>query len=463
MLHLTVSEKVSCSLHTGRHTLKLLTSSLSAKLAPVSSVSWLQAPRTRIKLDRLVEGRRSYSEVVSAGELVLSVVPRSEKLSSERRRMEGATVGENKCLVVAVASLEVTQPYEFPLHQVFFGEVMGCFKWLKNLHRKGKKKEEGLPKDILINIKSFRLELQDDPFEVKLRDNYELKEDEYLESQKRLKVLEQRIEEMRRKNFMFPKEKIEELVANLKVKNAEIYVQRAKRFCVPRTRLLEWVLLGLEVMVVADPAMQGRERVLAHLKEADKESPWPPDQYLTFSTLWCRWIKMEAASFSVQLRDFPQQLLDIRTLALWGRMAGAEMAPGKRSTRSHKIEVGGPWEEATVERSLVPLKLYYDLACDVETLSFAYGSCWEPAMTQCSIAMSYLTGRSWDPSPSLPWWDKARLLLHGRLLLVARSTQLLLHASLDPYNTTEEMAIGWTDMELDWTEGQVTAPVHTVY
>ena len=164
---------------------------------------------------------------------------------------------------------------------------------------------------------------------------------------------------------------------------------------------------------------------------------------------------MEASSFSIQLRDFPQQLLDTRLLAMWGRLAGAEMLPGKRATRTHSVQVEAPWGPATVERSLMPLKFYYDLACDVETLCFAYGSCWEPAMTQCSIAMSYLTGSSWDPSPTLPWWDKARLLLHGRLLLVSRSTQLLLHASLDPYNTTEEMAIGWTDMELEWTEALV--------
>jgi hypothetical protein len=38
--------------------------------------------------------------------------------------------------------------------------------------------------------------------------------------------------------------------------------------------------------------------------------------------------------------------------------------------------------------------LYYVLvlACDVETLSMAYGLCWEPALTQCSIALNYLTG-----------------------------------------------------------------------
>ena len=45
-------------------------------------------------------------------------------------------------------------------------------------------------------------------------------------------------------------------------------------------------------------------------------------------------------------------------------------------------------------------------ACDVETLSMVYGLCWEPTMTQCSLAMNLLTGNSKDPSPPLPWWDK---------------------------------------------------------
>ena len=46
-------------------------------------------------------------------------------------------------------------------------------------------------------------------------------------------------------------------------------------------------------------------------------------------------------------------------------------------------------------------------------------------------------------------------MFHGRLLLAARSHQLLLHASLDPYNTTEEMDVSWTDMELVWSEASI--------
>jgi len=184
----------------------------------------------------------------------------------------------------------------------------------------------------------------------------------------------------------------------------------------------------------------------------DPDSPWPPESSLHFSTLWCKWVKLEASSITFNLRDFPQNLLDISHLALWGKLAGAEAKPGKRAYRTHVVKVEEPFQDIAIERSLTPLKFYYDLACDVETLCLAYGSCWEPAVTQCSLAMAYLSGTSVDPSPPLPWWDKIRLLFHGRILLAARSTQVLLHASLDPYNTTEEMAFGFTDMELEWEE-----------
>lgn len=60
-----------------------------------------------------------------------------------------------------------------------------------------------------------------------------------------------------------------------------------------------------------------------------------------------------------------------------------------------------------------------------------------------------------DPSVTLSWWDKMRLIMHGRLTLCVRRLALLLHASLDPYNTTEEMELAWTDLALDWTNGLI--------
>lgn len=47
-----------------------------------------------------------------------------------------------------------------------------------------------------------------------------------------------------------------------------------------------------------------------------------------------------------------------------------------------------------------------------------------------------------------------RLLFHGRLTMCVAQMTVLLHASLDPYNTTEEMELTWTNLALDWTSGK---------
>lgn len=46
-----------------------------------------------------------------------------------------------------------------------------------------------------------------------------------------------------------------------------------------------------------------------------------------------------------------------------------------------------------------------------------------------------------------------RLLIHGQLTMYIRQLTVLLHASLDPYNTTEEMEVTWSDVAMDWTNG----------
>ena len=450
IFHLNIQEKLSLQLKIGHHDAKLNFVSMSAKYTGPDSLSWIQSPKGSLKLNK--------KEIISMEDLVLSAVPKSEKLSRERRRMEGGCLEHNKCFLVAVKSFAFTQPYQFNFYEVVLQEIVGVFKWLKLHHRNpAKPKSSSIPRDILINIQHFKFELADDPFEVKLRDNYVLKEDEYLESQKRLQIFGQKIEELRKKNLMFPKEKIEELLTNLSKKNADIYVARAKELCKveSRTRLFECNLRCVELAILADPSMQGRDHVLDMLVHCDPQSPWPDPASLQFTTLWCRWVKFEAEDISFHLRDFPQHLLDIKQLLLWGKLAGAEVEPGKRATRSHTVNIGHNFDDVIIERGMTPLKFFYDLACDVESWSMAYGLCWEPAITQCSLAMQFLTGNSHDPSPALPWWDKIRLVLHGRLLLAAKKTQLLLHASLDPYNTTEEMDFSFTDMDLEWEEGVI--------
>ena len=55
-------------------------------------------------------------------------------------------------------------------------------------------------------FQSFKLEICDDPFEVKMGDNYELMKDEYNESEKRRNVLDQRVHNLRRGYGIIPGE-----------------------------------------------------------------------------------------------------------------------------------------------------------------------------------------------------------------------------------------------------------------
>ena len=143
--------------------------------------------------------------------------------------MQGVKVATNPCIIFSVHELSFTEPYEFKFYNVFFDEFIGTWKWIKSKYLTKKKGDGKLSKDLWITVERFKLELSDDPFEVKLRDNYELKKDEYNESLRRLKVLEERISGFRQQNLVFPSEKYEQLLQNLKKKNAHLYIQRCRK------------------------------------------------------------------------------------------------------------------------------------------------------------------------------------------------------------------------------------------
>lgn len=76
-------------------------------------------------------------------------------------------------------------------------------------------------------------------------------------------------------------------------------------------------------------------------------------------------------------------------------------------------------------------------------------------MAQCNLSFEKISTPSKDPSPAMPFWDKMRLLFHGRLTMIAKQCTVLLHASLDPYNTTEEMELSWHNCGIVWTNAKV--------
>lgn len=81
VVHVSFTEKISLHAITGDYDIKLSLASLTAKYTGEGNVSWLKAPKGKIKLHK--------KEVLAMEDLVLSLLPRSDKLTVERRRMEG--------------------------------------------------------------------------------------------------------------------------------------------------------------------------------------------------------------------------------------------------------------------------------------------------------------------------------------------------------------------------------------
>ncbi|PSN37005.1 hypothetical protein C0J52_14236, partial [Blattella germanica] len=326
----------------------------------------------------------------------------SEEVRIERKNTEEFILPWNRTWSVTINSLKACFPYEHNFAEAVQNEFISVFKWLKLMHKKQKTpftSDSPLPSDLVIKVQ-IQMESR--------KDNYELLEDEYKESLKRQKMLDAKVAELCKAHLLLPSGKVEELYASLSKRNTEIYVQRSKQMCraaPARTRLFAWLMNDVEIMSLADPSIHGAENVVKNMTEIDPESPWPEDG-LEFTTLWCRSVCASCKEWKFQLRDFPQPLLDIREFHIWGRLVGAEQVATRRGKDSN----------ACFEKILTPSR---------------------------------------DPSPPLPFWDKMRLLFHGRLTMCIRQMTVLLHASLDPYNTTEEMELTWSDVAMDWTNDKL--------
>ncbi|XP_065335800.1 protein hobbit [Cloeon dipterum] len=432
-----------------RHDLRLCFDDLAASVA--GSEVAANASRARIAVDG--------ADTFFIDSLIVATLQDSEEIRAERRSLESFVLAWNRTWSVSMRTLLVRFPYEHNFADAVQNEFVSLFKWLKVVHKYERRPFNAaspLPPDLLVRVHEFAFEMSDDPFEVRLRDNYELLEDEYREAETRKKMLAAKVEELQKNILHFPSGKVEELYKGLNKKNAEIYIQRSKQISQsgpPRTRLFAWTMQELEVLALADPSVHGTDRVLHVMAEIDRDSPWPVGG-LGFTTLWCRAIRLNCKEWKFLLRDFPQPLLHIRSMLVWGRLVGAEQEAPKRARRTCQVELAPGWPSETIERGMASLKFYHDLSCDTEHFSYAFGPCWEPVIAQCNLSFERIVSPSRDPSPPLPFWDKMRLLYHGRLTMSMQTMTVLLHASLDPYNTTEEMELTWSEVVMDWTNAK---------
>lgn len=248
-----------------------------------------------------------YNHIFTINDASMHLAPSLDFLRKERANYDNFVFPVNKVWVTTIGSFKIIFPYDHDFADAFQNEFNSLFKWLKVLHgiqRKPFTTDSPLPSDMVIQIKEFLLEMSDDPFEVKLRDNYVLLVDEYHESIKRQQLFDQKIQQICVDRLLLPAETLAKLQANLVQKHSEIYIQRSKKIKEAgptRTRLFAWILTDLEIVTMADPSLHGPDNVVKMMREIDAESPWP-EEGLDFVTLWCRAINVSCTEWKFMLR-----------------------------------------------------------------------------------------------------------------------------------------------------------------
>lgn len=95
-----------------------------------------------------------------------------------------------------------------------------------------------------------------------------------------------------------------------------------------------------------------------------------------------------------------------------------------------------------------------DNISDIKEWRLAWGPSFEPAWAQIQICLNLLNKPSVDPSRPLPFWDKIRLLYHGRLVMSVEQVNLYWLAMKNPYHTTELLDWEWKNFYMDWQNGR---------
>ncbi|XP_072286286.1 bridge-like lipid transfer protein family member 2 isoform X2 [Pyxicephalus adspersus] len=383
-------------------------------------------------------------------------LPELEDMLLHRSHFNTLLTERNRAWVLSLSSVSMEFPHRYDFSHIL-DEAIGVQKWLKGLHRSPRTAPEPLPPDLVFRVKQFSFAFLDDIFEVKLRDNYELMKDESKESAKRLRLLDDKVAALRKQHGeLLPARKIEELYSSLEKKNIEIYIQRSHRLysnTPMRKSLLTWTMSDLEIVALADESLHGPDKVLENMKDIDSISPFPTEG-LPLVIQWCRMMKCSLKTFYVRIRDYPRYLFEIRDWHLSGRLLGAEQSGQASARRKQVVHLGAPWGDSVVERNMPPLKFFYDFHSDIQLYTIVWGPCWDPAWTLVGQYVDLLTKASVDPSASLPWWDKSRLLLHGHFSMDIEQANLHQLATEDPYNTTENMHWEWNRLKFAWNPGQ---------
>lgn len=177
----------------------------------------------------------------------------------------------------------------------------------------------------------------------------------------------------------------------------------------------------------------------------------------SYTTLLPLGIILETSRWEFRLRDYPLPILFFPNLMLCGDLVFAERVPQAYSERSVYVpfvpmalrEEHNALDSiygSNIVRTLNPVKTYMNLKCQIDSAiptTITWGKALQPGYQSVMIWFDYLTKPPLDPSEKLGFWDKIRLLIHGKLSFEwanDSNIHLNIKGSHDPYLITDDGA-----------------------
>ena len=318
--------------------------------------------------------------------------------------------------------------------------------------------------DIQINAESVELWIGDDPFETTIGDNLNLMRDENIQREMRKFMAEKRL---KKENLYKKQEKdaMDKITKKLETFNQAEFLRRAKELNLEDSKtqnsnhqktpkkLFSWTIEKLNLTGLSDSDFFSVEKCLKQIREIDDVAIQPPEN-VHWLTLWFRCTELKADSMAWKIRDYELPMFKFLNVNLSGRAGMGEIKGGPHNMRKALVKIAEN-EEIVINRNMIQLKTYLDMVLICDEMQISWSPTYDPAVSQIAYAIDMITPNNIDPSPALSWWDKVRLILHGRLKIHAKTASY--HSTvdmIDPNCTNERLVFQFNDFLMNWTPGK---------